>query len=87
MNLLVLTHRLNTLYPPEPTLAINKEKSILDDLYDTVLPKKNTVIRPHQSKAELERRAEKKRKREEMRNAIKQNEKQVLKINRNRKRK
>ncbi|WVQ69081.1 uncharacterized protein L199_007293 [Kwoniella botswanensis] len=59
----LLTHRLGILHRPK----VNPEASILDCLYDTVLPKTNNAIRPHQSQKELENRAEKRRLKEESR--------------------
>ncbi|WWD07849.1 hypothetical protein V865_005956 [Kwoniella europaea PYCC6329] len=59
----LLIHRLGILHRSEA----NPEESILDSLYDTVLPKTNHAIRPHQSQKELENRAEKRRLKEESR--------------------
>ncbi|WVW78636.1 hypothetical protein I302_100596 [Kwoniella bestiolae CBS 10118] len=57
------THRLNILNPSKATT----DDTLLDSLYSTVLPRKNLAIRPHQSQQELEKRAEKRRMKEESR--------------------
>ncbi|WRT64934.1 uncharacterized protein IL334_001874 [Kwoniella shivajii] len=52
----VLKHRLDILQPTG-----TPSESLLESLYDSVLPKKSSAARPHQSKTELEKRAEKRR--------------------------
>ncbi|WWC87064.1 uncharacterized protein L201_001949 [Kwoniella dendrophila CBS 6074] len=57
----ILSHRLEVVHSTKR----ESEPSILDSLYDSILPKKNTATRPHQSQKELHQRAEKRRLKQE----------------------